>query len=81
VREALDRAGHPNVRIVASGGFTIERIREFEERGAAVDAYGVGSALLEGSNDFTADVVVVDGRPCAKVGRQLRPNTRLQRVV
>jgi nicotinate phosphoribosyltransferase len=80
VREALDRTGHRNVRIVVSGGFTIERIREFEQRGAAVDAYGVGSALLEGSNDFTADVVMVDGRPCAKVGRELRPNPCLRRV-
>ena len=34
-----------------------------------VDAYGVGSSLIRGENDFTADVVLVDGRPCAKVGR------------
>jgi nicotinate phosphoribosyltransferase len=81
VREGLDRAGHRNVRIVASGGFTIERIRDFEDRGAAVDSYGVGSALLEGSNDFTADVVTVEGRPCAKVGRELRPNLRLRPVI
>jgi nicotinate phosphoribosyltransferase len=40
----------------------------------------VGSALLRGSNDYTADVVVVDGRPCAKVGRRLRPSARLERV-
>ena len=24
--------------------------------------------------------VIVDGRPCAKVGRRLRPNPRLERV-
>ena len=42
-----------------------------------VDAYGVGSSLIRGSNDFTADVVLVDGRPCAKVGRELTsPNPR-----
>ena len=35
-----------------------------------VDAYGVGSSLLRGQNDFTADVVRVDGRPVAKVGRR-----------
>ena len=34
-----------------------------------VDAYGVGSSLIRGSNDFTADIVVTDGRPSAKVGR------------
>ena len=42
-----------------------------------MDAYGVGSSLLLGSNDFTADVVRVDGRPCAKVGRSESPNPRL----
>ncbi|TMK39285.1 MAG: quinolinate phosphoribosyl transferase [Actinobacteria bacterium] len=77
VREALDGAGHHHVRIVASGGFDAERIAAFEAVGAAVDAYGVGSSLLRGSNDFTADVVMVDDRPCAKVGRGYRPNPRL----
>ena len=80
VRRALDEAGHPDVRIVASGGFTAERIREFEAKGVPVDAYGVGSSLIRGDNDFTADVVCVDGRPCAKVGRGYSPNPRLERV-
>jgi len=80
VRSALDEAGHHEVRIVASGGFNAARIREFEQLGVPVDAYGVGSSLIRGSNDFTADVVQVEGRPCAKVGRQLRPNPRLQKV-
>src|SRR5437660_3423702 len=80
VREALDAAGHEHVRIVASGGFDAEKIRLFESLGAPVDAYGVGSSLLRGQNDFTADVVEVDGRPCAKVGRQRKPNPRLDPV-
>ena len=80
VREALDTAGHGRVRIVVSGGFDGERIREFEAAGVPVDAYGVGSTLLSGSNNFTADIVLVDGRPCAKAGRRHRPNPRLERV-
>jgi nicotinate phosphoribosyltransferase len=80
VRAALDDAGHPDVRIVASGGFGAEKIRSFEAEGAPVDSYGVGSSLLRGANDFTADIVRVDGRPCAKVGRGERPNARLQLV-
>jgi nicotinate phosphoribosyltransferase len=80
VRGALDQGGYPDVRIVASGGFTVERIREFEAAGVPVDAYGVGSSLIRGDNDFTADVVCVDGRPCAKVGRRYSPNPRLERV-
>ncbi len=80
VRGALDEAGYPDVRIVASGGFTVERIQEFESKGIPVDAYGVGSSLIRGDNDFTADVVLVDGRPQAKVGRRYSPNPRLERV-
>jgi nicotinate phosphoribosyltransferase len=80
VRGALDGAGYPHVRIVASGGFTAQRIREFEAGGVPVDAYGVGSSLIRGDNDFTADVVLVNGRPCAKEGRRYSPNPRLERV-
>jgi nicotinate phosphoribosyltransferase len=77
VRTALDDGGYPGVRIVVSGGFDAEKIQHFERAGAPVDAYGVGSSLLRGHNDFTADVVRVDGRPVAKAGRALRPNPRL----
>jgi nicotinate phosphoribosyltransferase len=80
VREALDAAGHERVQIVASGGFDAERIERFEQRGAPVDSYGVGSALLRGGFDFTADVVELDGRPAGKAGRELRPNPRLREV-
>ena len=45
-----------------------------------VDSYGVGSALIRGENDFTADVVLTDGRPSAKVGRRFSPNERLELV-
>jgi len=46
-----------------------------------VDSYGVGSSLLRGQFDFTADVVTVDGRPVAKAGRRDRPNPRLEQVI
>jgi nicotinate phosphoribosyltransferase len=81
VRAALDGAGHHPVRVVASGGFDAERIRAFEREGVPVDAYGVGSSLIRGENDFTADVVMVEGRRCAKVGRGYLPNDRLELVV
>jgi len=80
VRAALDRAGHPGVSIVASGGFDAERIRAFEARGVPVDAYGVGSSLIRGEDDFTADVVMVNGHPRAKVGRRLVVSQRTQKV-
>jgi nicotinate phosphoribosyltransferase len=80
VRDALDVAGHRDVHIVASGGFDARKIALFEAQEAPVDAYGVGSSLLRGANDFTADVVCLDGRPMAKAGREHRPNPRLERV-
>jgi nicotinate phosphoribosyltransferase len=80
VRDALDADGFERVKIVASGGFSVEKIEEFERHGVPVDAYGVGSSLIRGENDFTADVVMTDGRPSAKVGRRFRPSPRLERV-
>jgi nicotinate phosphoribosyltransferase len=80
VRDALDADGFERVRIVASGGFRVEKIEEFERLGVPVDAYGVGSSLIRGENDFTADIVMVDGRATGKVGRRFRPNERLELV-
>lgn len=80
VRDALDQAGHHAVRIVVSGGFSADKIREFETLGVPVDSYGVGSSLFLGRFDFTADIVLKEGKPCAKVGREYRPNPRLQSV-
>jgi len=80
VRNALDAAGHEQVRIVVSGGFTVDKIKDFETNGVPVDAYGIGSSLIRGSNDFTGDIVVTDGKPSAKFGRHLRDGSRLEPV-
>ena len=77
VRTALDNEGFSKVRIVASGGFDVDKILQFENFGAPVDAYGVGSAFLRGNFDFTADAVKIDDKPMAKVGREYRANDRL----
>jgi nicotinate phosphoribosyltransferase len=82
VRNALDAEGFGDVKIVASGGFTPARVRAFEDEGAPVDAYGVGGSTVVGGRryDFAADVVLVDGAPRARVGREHRANARLERV-
>jgi nicotinate phosphoribosyltransferase len=89
VRSALDAEGFDYVGIMVSGGFTPAKIRRFSELGLPIAAYGVGSSILgHGSErdglvvdfDFTADVVELDGRPEAKVGRALWPNPRLIRL-
>jgi nicotinate phosphoribosyltransferase len=80
VRNALDERGYERLRIVASGGFDVEKIRFFEDKDVPVDAYGVGSSLIRGSNDFTGDIVITDGKPSAKVGRRFHVNPRLELV-
>ena len=81
VRNALDAEGFGEVKIVVSGGLNATRVREFEEEKAPVDVYAVGTWIVhDGKFDFTADVVMVDGKPQAKVGRELRPNPKMDRV-
>lgn len=80
VRKALDEAGFTHVKIMVSGGFTAEKITVFEKEKVPVDVYAVGSSLFNDNINFTADLVVVDGKPCAKAGRIYRDNARLQLV-
>ena len=81
VRNALDAEGFGEVKIVVSGGLNAARVREFEEEKAPVDVYAVGTWIVhDGQFDFTADVVMVDGKPQAKVGREVRPNPKMDRV-
>ena len=81
LRDALDAAGYGHVRIIASGGFDRDKIARFEKLGVPVDVYGVGSALVHGTGfDHTADIVRAQGRPLAKVGRELRESARLHGV-
>lgn len=78
LRKALDNNGFGHVKIVASGGFTVDKINYFEKMKTPVDVYGVGSALLKGENDFTADIVKVNGKFISKSGRRFKANPRLK---
>ena len=81
VREALDREGFHKVKVMVSGGFTPERIRHFEEHQVPVDVYAVGSSIFATNVDFTADIVLLNGKPCGKAGRKFSPNPRLEEVL
>src|SRR5699024_7811384 len=80
LRKALDEEGFTFVKIVVSGGFTEERIQQFEADNVPVDMYGIGRNLLKLNNSFTGDNVLLDGSHSAKVGRKFRPNPRLEVV-
>ena len=81
VRDALDAAGFERGQDRRLGRLHARQDPRVRGRTSVpVDAYGVGSSLIRGSNDFTGDIVVTDGQPSAKVGRSLRPNPRLELV-
>lgn len=80
LRKALDNEGFNHVKIVASGGFDVDKIKRFEDMGVPVDMYGIGRSLLNIGIGFTGDNVLLNGKPEAKVGRRYRPNPRLEKV-
>lgn len=79
-REKFDGYGWNDLKIIVSGGFTAEKIADFEKRGVPVDAYGVGSSLLRNNIDVTADIVKVAGKECHKIGRPIIENPLLEFV-
>jgi nicotinate phosphoribosyltransferase len=80
VRQVLNGAGFEYVKIVVADDFTPEKIRDFEDSSVPVDAYAVGQYLLRGDCAYSADVVEVTGRPCARIGLHYHPNERLSPV-
>ena len=72
LREQLDNAGFPKVKIVASSGFDPAKCKVMAVAGAPVDVIGTGSYLpdLWSETYATADIVAYDGQPRVKVGRE-----------
>ncbi len=83
MREALDEAGFPKVRIVVSSGFGVDKCRVMADTKAPIDIVGTGSFLpdLWSETYATADIVEYDGAPMVKVGREflLRRNGERRR--
>jgi len=80
-RQVFDDHGLKDLKILVSGGFDAEKIKLFETLDVPVDTYGVGSKLLKEKVDFTADIVEVNGKHCAKVGRKKGNFSRLSPVL
>jgi nicotinate phosphoribosyltransferase len=72
MREALDEAGFPQVRIVASSGFGVSKCRVMAEARTPIDVVGTGSFIPEAWSETyaTADIVSYDGAKRVKVGRE-----------
>lgn len=72
MREELDRAGFPKVKIVASSGFAPAKCKVMAVARAPVDAIGTGSYLPEiwSETYATSDIVQYDGKSRVKAGRE-----------
>jgi len=73
VRSILDRAGLPEVSILASGGLDEHSVARLVAAGAPIDAFGVGTRLVTGGTDPSLDAIyklVADER-----GPQMKTST------
>ncbi len=72
MRETLNAAGFPKVRIVASSGFGVDKCRVMSDARAPIDVVGSGSFIPDVWTETyaTADIVSYDGVPMVKVGRE-----------
>ncbi len=80
LRKALDDEGFNHVKIVVSSGFDAKKVAMFTKENVPVDTYGIGGSLIKCTRSFTGDVVNINGKPMAKVGRQEMFSTRLKEV-
>jgi nicotinate phosphoribosyltransferase len=72
MREALDGAGFPAVRLVVSSGFGVEKCRVMADAHAPINLIGTGSFIPDSWSETyaTADIVEYDGEARVKVGRE-----------
>jgi nicotinate phosphoribosyltransferase len=82
VRQALDAAGLPAVRIVVSGGLTEEHVQALVQAGAPIDAFGIGTHLGVAADapsiDSVYKLVELEGRPILKLseGKETTPGRK-----
>jgi nicotinate phosphoribosyltransferase len=87
VREILRRNGLEEVSIFASGGFDEYKIADVLERGAEIDAFGVGTKMGASADgpftDMAFKLVQYDGRPVLKLSseKQVFRTTRDGRII
>lgn len=82
MREALDEAGFPRVKIIVSSGFGVDKCRVMADARAPIDVVGTGSFIPDAWNETyaTADIVEYDDIPMVKVGREFLLRRNAARV-
>ncbi|OAG75885.1 Nicotinate phosphoribosyltransferase [Acetobacter malorum] len=72
MRDALDEAGFPQVKIIASSGFGVTKCACMADARAPIDIVGTGSFIPDRWNETyaTADIVSYNGVERVKIGRE-----------
>lgn len=72
MRKTLNRAGYPDVQIVASSGFDLAKCKIMAKANAPISVVGTGSFLPKTLSETysTADIYMYDGEKSVKVGRE-----------
>ncbi|MGL4617240.1 MAG: nicotinate phosphoribosyltransferase [Mycoplasmoidaceae bacterium] len=69
IRNKLDSLNMNNVKIIASSGIDLNKIKEFEKLKTPIDIYGIGSALIAKRCHFAADLIKIEDKYESKFGR------------
>jgi len=79
MREALDDAGFPRIRIVVSSGFGVRKCQVMADTAAPIDTVGTGSFIPTDWHETyaTADIIEYAGIPRVKLGREFLLRTPL----
>jgi nicotinate phosphoribosyltransferase len=82
LRQSLDAAGFPKVKIVASSGFSPAKCHMMAAAQTPIDVIGTGSYLPENWTETyaTADIVAYDDKPMVKTGREFLLERRAQKA-
>lgn len=81
LRKELDANGFHDVQIIVSSSFSKEKIADWTSKKVPVNMYGVGTSLVNNTTcGFTGDLVMLDGKPQAKEGRENILSLRLEKV-
>lgn len=60
-----------NLKIIVSGGFNKSKIERFKKEEIEFDGVGIGQSIYDYPKvSFTADISLLDGKHCSKVGRR-----------
>ena len=81
VRKELDKNNMHNVKIIVSSNINENKIKEFNSKNTPIDIYGIGNYFLNRSVLFTGDLIKLNDKYEAKVGRNIPIEKYLNKMI